>query len=67
MKNSKDWNDNSQLLVHRYWLTGTIALSLIGRIGLIDMSYLILDSTMVFSKFQASPHDSVQLRSEEAN
>lgn len=36
----------------RYWLTGTIALSLIGRIGLIDMSYLILDSAMVFKKFQ---------------
>lgn len=33
-------------------MTGTIALSLIGRIGLIDMSYLILDSAMVFKKFQ---------------
>lgn len=43
-----------KFLHFRYWLTGTIALSLIGRIGLIDMSYLILDSAMVFKKFQVN-------------
>lgn len=36
----------------RYWLTATLALSLIARMGLIDAQYLVLFPTFVFKKFQ---------------
>ncbi|VDL95093.1 unnamed protein product [Schistocephalus solidus] len=36
----------------RYWLTGTIVLSLLGKLGLINLFWLILDWSKFFYEFQ---------------
>lgn len=45
---------NSIPRLTRYWLTATVAISLGAKIGLLPVSYLYLDSTLVFSKLQVS-------------
>lgn len=36
----------------RYWLTATLAFSVGGKLGVLPVQFLYLDSTFVFSKFQ---------------
>ncbi|XP_023952938.2 derlin-1 [Bicyclus anynana] len=51
MSEFKDWF-NSIPFFTRYWLAGTLAFSLIGRFGLLNYSYFILDFYLFFNKFQ---------------
>ncbi|CRK92916.1 CLUMA_CG006477, isoform A [Clunio marinus] len=36
----------------RYWLTATVGISVLGKLGILPVQYLYLDSTFVFKKFQ---------------
>jgi len=36
----------------RYWLTATVGFSVLGKLGIIPVQFLYLDSTYVFQKFQ---------------
>jgi hypothetical protein len=38
----------------RYWLTATVGVSVLAKIGIIPPALLYLDSTLVFQKFQVS-------------
>lgn len=53
MSEFKDWF-NSIPFFTRYWLACTIGLSLIGRFGLVNYSYFILDYYPIIRQFQVS-------------
>lgn len=53
MSEFKDWW-NSVPFFTRYWLSFTIGLSLLGRFGLLNMYYLMLDFPSIFYSFQVS-------------
>ncbi|KOB69379.1 Uncharacterized protein OBRU01_12816 [Operophtera brumata] len=51
MSEFKDWWNGVPFFT-RYWLSLTIGLSLLGRFGLLNMYYLMLDFPSIFYSFQ---------------
>lgn len=40
--------------ISRYWFTGTVILPLLGRIGLVNAYWMVLEFNLLFYKFQVS-------------
>lgn len=51
MSDLQDWY-HSIPQITKYWFTGTVVLPLLGRFGLINPYYMVLEWTLFFSKFQ---------------